>query len=153
MKVNNRKFISTMATRLLFANRRSNLITVFAIILTAVLFTSLFTIMLSINASYETSTFRQLGGYAHGTFKEVTQLQEEKLIAHRNIKAYGERMIIGSISDEPFRNRTAEVSFMDDNTAKWSYIELAEGHMPVEKNEVVMDKESLKLLGYEPVKA
>ncbi|MBR4277882.1 MAG: ABC transporter permease, partial [Lachnospiraceae bacterium] len=151
MKVNNRKCITKMATRLLFSNKRRNLITIFAIILTAVLFTSLFTIMLSINASYETGTFRQLGGYAHGTFKDVTQAQEEKLIGHRNIKAYGERMVLGTISDEPFRNRTAEVSFMDDNTAKWTYIELEEGHMPAGKNEVIMDKEALKLLGYEPV--
>ena len=151
MKVNNRKCITKMATRLLFANKRRNLITIFAIILTAVLFTSLFTIMLSINASYETGTFRQLGGYAHGTFKDVTQAQEEKLIGHRNIKAYGERMVLGTISDDPFRNRTAEVSFMDDNTAKWTYIDLKEGHMPEEKNEVIMDKEALKLLGYEPV--
>ena len=76
-----------MATRLLFANKRRNLITIFAIILTAVLFTSLFTITLSINASYETSTFRQLGGYAHGTFKDVTEEQEERLIANSKIKA------------------------------------------------------------------
>ncbi len=151
MKVDNRKCISKMAARLLFANKRRNLITIFAIILTAVLFTSLFTIMLSINASYETSTFRQLGGYAHGTFKDVTEEQEEKLIANKKIKAYGERIVLGTISEEPFRNKTAEISFMDDNTAKWTYIELAEGHMPAEKNEVIMDKEALKLLGYEPV--
>ncbi len=151
MKVNNRKCITKMATRLLFANKRRNLITIFAIILTAVLFTSLFTIMLSINASYETGTFRQLGGYAHGTFKDVTEEQEERLIANKKIKAYGERIIIGTISDEPFRNKTAEISFMDDNTAKWSYVDLKEGHMPVEKNEVVMDAESIKLLGFEPV--
>lgn len=151
MKVNNRKCITKMATRLLFANKRRNLITIFAIVLTAVLFTSLFTITLSINASYETSIFRQLGGYAHGTFKDVTKEQEERLIANKKIKAYGERIIIGTISDEPFRNKTAEISFMDDNTAKWSYIDLKEGHMPAEKNEVVMDAESIKLLGFEPV--
>lgn len=151
MKVNNRKCIYRMAGRLLFSNKRRNLITIFAIVLTAVLFTSLFTIMLSINASYENSMFRQLGGYMHGTFKEVTPAQEEKLIRHRNIKAYGERMVLGMIADNSFRNQSAEISFMDDNTAKWSFIELEEGHMPTEKNEMVMDKEALKLLGYKPV--
>lgn len=139
-----------MANRLLFSNKRRNLITIFAIILTAVLFTSLFTIMLSINASYENSMFRQLGGYMHGSFKDVTTVQEEKLIKHKNIKAYGERMVLGMIADNSFRNQSAEISFMDDNTAKWSFIELEEGHMPIDKNEVVMDKEALRLLGYEP---
>ena len=151
MKVNNRKCIFRMASRLLFSNKRRNLITIFAIILTAVLFTSLFTIMLSINASYENSSFRQLGGYMHGTFKDVTATQEEKLIKHKNIKAYGERMVLGVIADDSFRNQSAEISFMDDNTAKWSFIELEEGHMPTKKNEVVRDKEALRLLGYEPV--
>ncbi len=150
MKVNNRKCISKMAGRLLMANKRRNLITIFAIILTAVLFTSLFTIMMSINASYETSMFRELGGYAHGTFKDVTPAQEEKLIAHRNIKAYGERMILGLIADDSFKNRSAEISFMDENLAKWSFIELKEGHLPVEKKDVVMDTEALRLLGVEP---
>ena len=151
MKVNNRKCISRMAGRLLFSNRRRNLITIFAITLTAVLFTSLFTIMLSINASYETSMFRQLGGKEHGGFKDVTPVQVEKLIKHKNIKEYGERMILGVIADDSFKNQSAEISFMDDNTAEWSFIELEEGHMPVKKNEVVMDKEALKHLGYEPL--
>lgn len=140
-----------MASRLLFSNKRRNLITIFAIILTAILFTSLFTIILSINASYENSRFRQIGGYMHGTFKEVTSAQKEKLIQHRNVKAYGERIILGMIADNSFRNQSAEISFMDDNTAKWSFIDLEEGHMPTGKKEVVMDKEALRLLGYEPV--
>ena len=151
MKVNNRKCINKLSGRLLLANKRRNIITIFAIILTAVLFTSLFTIMLSINATYETGTFLQLGGYAHGTFKNITPAQEEKLIAHRNIKAYGERMVLGVIEDETFKNLTAEISYMDENTTKWSFIEFEEGHIPTGKNEVVMDKEALKLLGYEPV--
>lgn len=151
MRVNNRKCIYRIAGRCLFSNRRRNIITIAAIILTAVLFTSLFTIMLSINASYETSLLRQLGGYAHGTFKDVTEEQVEKLVKHRYVKAYGERMVLGMIADDTFRNQSAEISYMDDNTAKWSYIELEEGRMPTARNEVVMDTEALKLLGYEPI--
>ncbi len=151
MKVNNRKCIYRMAGRLLLSNKRRNLITIFAIILTAVLFTSLFTIMLSINASYENSMFRQLGGNEHGSFKDVTAAQKEKLIKHKNIKAYGERMVIGVIAEEPFKNQSAEISFMDANTTKWSFIELEAGHLPAARNEVIMDRQALKLLGYEPV--
>ncbi|MCR5476420.1 MAG: ABC transporter permease [Lachnospiraceae bacterium] len=151
MKVGNRKCVSRLAGRMLFANRRRNLITVCAIILTAVLFTSLFTIMLSINASYENSTFRQLGGKVHGTFKDVTEAQEEKLVRHPNIKAYGERMILGMIAEDPFLTRSAEISYMDANTSEWSFIELKEGHLPAGEKEVVMDEEALRLLGHEPV--
>ena len=58
--------------RSLYANRR-NLITIFAIALTTLLFTTMFTIVLSLNASYETYQFRQVGGYAHGTFKVTSR--------------------------------------------------------------------------------
>ena len=33
----------------------------------------MFTIVLSLNASYETYQFRQVGGYAHGTFKVTSR--------------------------------------------------------------------------------
>lgn len=54
----------------------------FAIALTTLLFTSMFTIVLSLNASYETYQFRQVGGYAHGTFKDVSPEQAERIAAH-----------------------------------------------------------------------
>ena len=41
-------------------------IAVLAIALTTVLFTSLFTIALSINDGFQQNNFRQVGGYSHG---------------------------------------------------------------------------------------
>ena len=61
MKVSNQKCIRRLSFRFLRANRRRNRIAVFAIALTTLLFTSLFTIVLSLNSSYETYQFRQLG--------------------------------------------------------------------------------------------
>ena len=72
MNVKNRKCIRKLSLKSLYANRRRNLIAIFAIALTTLLFTSMFTIVLSLNASYETYQFRQVGGYAHGTFKAVS---------------------------------------------------------------------------------
>ena len=73
MNVKNRKCIRKLSLKSLYANRRRNLIAIFAIALTTLLFTSMFTIVLSLNASYETYQFRQVGGYAHGTFKDVSR--------------------------------------------------------------------------------
>lgn len=64
MNVKNRKCIRKLSLKSLYANRRRNLIAIFAIALTTLLFTSMFTIVLSLNASYETYQFRQVGGYA-----------------------------------------------------------------------------------------
>ena len=49
----------------------------------------MFTIVLSLNASYETYQFRQVGGYAHGTFKDVSPEQAERIAAHPKVKATG----------------------------------------------------------------
>lgn len=74
MKVRNKKAIRRLSIRTLRASGKRNMIAAAAIALTTLLFTSLFTIALSINASYETYTFRQIGGYSHGTFKEVSEV-------------------------------------------------------------------------------
>ena len=83
MNVKNRKCIRKLSLKSLYANRRRNLIAIFAIALTTLLFTSMFTIVLSLNASYETYQFRQVGGYAHGTFKDVSPEQAERIAAHQ----------------------------------------------------------------------
>ncbi len=89
MNVKNRKCIRKLSLKSLYANRRRNLIAIFAIALTTLLFTSMFTFVLSLNASYETYQFRQVGGYAHGTFKDVSPEQAERIAAHPKVKATG----------------------------------------------------------------
>ena len=81
MNVKNRKCIRKLSWRSLWASRKRNIIAIIAIALTALLFTSLFTIVMSINSSYEMYTFRQVGGYCHGTFKEVTEEQIKNISA------------------------------------------------------------------------
>ncbi len=150
MNVKNRKYIRKLSRRFLWASRKRNIIAIIAIALTALLFTSLFTIVMSLNSSYEMHTFRQIGGYCHGTFKEVTEEQIQNISAHANVKAAGERISIGYLDSGVFAKTPAEVSFMDDNCTKWSFAEPTTGHKPQGKNEIAMDTHALKLLGVEP---
>ena len=150
MNVNNRKCIRKLSWRSLWASRKRNIIAIIAIALTALLFTSLFTIVMSINSSYEVYTFRQIGGYCHGTFKEVTEVQIENISAHPNVTATGKRITIGYIDSGIFAKAPAEVSFMDDNCTEWSFAEPTTGHKPQGRNEITMDTHALKLLGVEP---
>ncbi len=150
MNVKNRKCIRKLSWRSLWASRKRNIIAIIAIALTALLFTSLFTIVMSINSSYEMYTFRQVGGYCHGTFKEVTEAQIENISAHSNVKAAGKRITIGYMDSGIFAKAPAEVSFMDDNCTEWSFAEPTTGHKPQGRNEITMDTHALKLLGVEP---
>ncbi len=151
MRVNNKKSIRRLAYRSLKASKRRNLIAIAAIVLTAVLFTTLFTIMMSISASYQTSISRDLGGCEQGVFKDITDSDIAVLTSDRRIKEWGTRTVIGINDSSLFKSHSAEISYMDANTTKWSFITLKEGHLPEAKNEVILDTESLKILGAEPV--
>ena len=60
MNVSNGKCIRDLSRKSLRANRTRNLIAVLAIALTTVLFTSLFTIAMSINDGIQQNNFRQV---------------------------------------------------------------------------------------------
>lgn len=150
MNVKNRRCIRRLSFRTFRASGRRNLIAVASIALTALLFTSLFTVAMSIVSSYETYTFRQIGGYSHGSFKDVSKEQVQKIAAHPKVKETGERLTVGFITDGSFAKKPAEVSWMDENCTKWSYAVPEVGRMPREGREIAMDIDSLKLLGIEP---
>ena len=150
MNVRNRKCIRKLSFRTLWASRKRNIIAVIAIALTTLLFTSLFTIAMSINSSYENYTFRQVGGYCHGTFKEVTEEQTQAIAGHSKVKAVGARTNIGFMDSGVFAKVPAEVSYMDENCTKWGFAEPTVGHMPQSGKEISMDTGALKLLGIAP---
>ncbi|MEI3362357.1 MAG: hypothetical protein V8R75_07195 [Oscillospiraceae bacterium] len=62
-----------------------------AIALTTVLFTTLFTIAMSINDGFQQSNFRQVGGLSHGGFKYLTEEQFETLREDPLIREWGLR--------------------------------------------------------------
>ena len=150
MRVKNRKCIRRLSFKSLWASRKRNIIAICAIALTSLMFTSLFTIMLSVNASYETYNFRQAGGYSDGSFKDLSREQADKIAAHKGIKAWGERIVCGFSSSDIFSKVAAEVSYMDKNCSKWSYATPTTGKEPQKENEIAMDTTALRLLGVEP---
>ena len=95
MKVSNRGCIRRLSFRALLASRTRNLVAVLAIALTAMLFTSLFTIALSINEGIQQNNFRQAGGWAHGSFKYLTEEQFEELKDDPLIASWGLRRFVG----------------------------------------------------------
>ena len=122
MRVKNGKTIRNLSVRSFRTAGKRNLIAAAAIVLTTVLFTSLFTIVMSLNESYQTYTFRQIGGYAHGSFKDVTDEQAQAIENHRKGKEAGERIVAGTMTEGVFAKNPAEISYMDENNARWSYI-------------------------------
>lgn len=151
MKVSNGSCIRRLSIRALLANRTRNIVAVLAIALTAVLFTSLFTIAMSINEGIQQNNFRQAGGCSHGTFKYLTEEQCAELQGDSLIQAYGIRRFLGMPIEIPFNKSHVEIGYSDANEAHWSYCDPVEGRLPQEgSNEAATDTHVLELLGVEP---
>lgn len=152
MKVSNRKCIRQLSCKSIKASRARNIIAIVAIALTTVLFTSLFTVALSINHSFQQANFRQVGGWAHGSFKYLTKQQFDELKTDPLIKEYGIRRIAGMADGPPFTKYHVEVGYADENTAYWMFCDPIEGRLPKEgTNEAATDTKVLELLKVEPV--
>lgn len=151
MKVRNRKIIRRLSWKSLSANRTRNIVAILAIALTALLFTSLFTIAMSINEGFQQANFRQAGGYAHGSFKRMTEeqynaLKEDPLIAEQGLSRF-----LGAPSEPPFNKSITEIRSADENYAKFSFATPTTGRLPEEgTDEAAMDTSVLELLGVEP---
>lgn len=150
--VPNRACIRRLSARSFRANRTRNLIAILAIALTSILFTSLFTIALSINHSFQQSNFRQAGGWNHATLKYLTKEEYEELRSDPIIKQYGMRRFVGMPRKAPFQKSHVEVGYSDATQAHFMFCDPIEGFLPREgTNEAATDTYVLKLLGVEPV--
>ena len=148
MKVSNRGCIRRLSLRSLLASRTRNIVAVLAIALTAVLFTPLFTIALSINEGIQQNNFRQAGGWAHGSFKYLTEEQFEELKDDPLIDQWGLRRFLGMPTEVPFNKSHVEIGYSDTNEAHWGYCDPVEGRLPQEgTDEAATDTHVLELLG------
>lgn len=152
MNVSNRKCIRRLSVASFKAAKIRNTITILAIALTTILFTTIFTVGMSMKYGYEQSNFRQVGGYAHGGFKYLTKEQMEEIKEDPLIQEYGLRMHCGMPNGEPFRKSHVEISYSDANEAKYMFLNPIEGRLPREgTKEAATDLRVLSLLGVEPV--
>ena len=149
--VKNRRCIRTLSFRQLKASKSRNLIAVFAIALTTLLFTSLFTIALSINDGFQQSNFRQCRGRNHRSYKSLPEEQFDQIKTDSLIQEWGLRRFVGMPDEIPFNKSHVEVGYSDATQAHWMYCDPIEGALPQEgTNQAATDTRMLELLGVEP---
>ena len=147
MKVSNRKCIFRISLKNMKSAKARNIIAVIAIVLTTLLFTAFFTIVMTISKGFEQSNFRMVGSSTHGEFKRLSQEQYELLKEDDAIKEYGLRRVVGIGSEEALIKNYTEISYMDENTAKWGFNMPTTGHLPQEGTmEAAADTRVLKAL-------
>lgn len=148
IKVSNGKAIRNLAHKSFRANRTRNIIAIIAIALTAVLFTTLFTLGIGTVESMQQATMRQAGGDGHAVIKYITDEQFNNVRDHELIKEISyNRMLSDGVENEELLKRKAEFWYCDDVGLKLGFCEPTSGHKPLAENEVIADTKTLQLMG------
>ncbi len=144
----NKKILWTLVKKKLNSSRNRNIIIVLSVALTCLLFTSVFTTLLSVGKAVEEANFKKSGSSAHAAFKDLTKEQLDQLMEDDLISEYGVRRNIGLVKGDKFIKNHIELAYSDKNNAKYMFNTPVVGHMPKENtNEAVLDLEVLELLG------
>ena len=147
LNVGSRKCIRRLSGRSIKNNRTRNVIAVLAVILTAVMFTTLFTIGASIMDAFQLSTMRQVGTSAHAGFKFLTQEQYDILKDDPEIKDISYNIFIGSGENPEFSKKSVEIRYTEEKNAEWDFTVPTTGTLPQNRLDIATSTEVLDMLG------
>lgn len=139
--------LRTLTNRSFKANKTRNLIAAFAIVLTTVMFTSLFVLSQSMIENLRNMNFQQAGYNSHLSSGTMTDADVEKIISHEAVRDYGKSTVIGVAENEELTGRQVEIRYADENYARSSFSWPVTGTMPVQENEIALDTITLDKLG------
>ena len=140
-----KEMLRTLARRSFAASRVRNFIAVLAIVLTAVLFTSVTTIGLGFMESMTLTMQMQKGSKSDGDFRNMTAEQFESLQQADFVEQAGLRMPIGFLSNTNRHN--IEFDVVDQIQADLTFCSPSHGAMPKAANEIVTSDRALIDLG------
>lgn len=148
----NKKFepVRVLNQRIFRKNRGRNLVAVIAILMTTLMFATLFTLAQSMSENLVEMTFRQTGYDAQASFKAIKAEQVEKLAAHSEVKEVGESIVLGLAQNKALAGNQVEIRWADDSYAEHSFSAPTTGRLPEQADEVALDGITLKRLGITP---
>ncbi|MCR5118614.1 MAG: ABC transporter permease [Lachnospiraceae bacterium] len=146
-KVENKKTINNLAIMGMKAKRNKYMILVLAVILTSLLFSTLFAVGGSMINEIQESTMRQVGGRSHAGFKYLTKAEYEQIKDDPKLKNVSYRILIGTGENEELKKTYSECYYAEDQNAKDMFCYPTVGKMPKAENEVVLSDIILDRLG------
>lgn len=142
---NNRPVLKLLAKRSLKAQK--NTIAVLAITLATLLFTSLFTIAISLQTAMQESNMRTTGTSAHAGIKRLSWEEYELLSSDVGVKDSGYSVIIGNAVGDKFNKTPTELRYGDETYAELTFNNPDTGHLPEQKNEIATSRIVLAAMG------
>ncbi len=144
---NNRKFIKTLSQNCLKANRVRNAIAVLAIVLTAVLFMALATVLEGAQISEKNQKLRQAGTKLMVSIKNLTADEAQRIASAPEFTVSAIERYAVTVTNPQLSHMQAAAGWVDETSMQYSFMELAKGHYPQAEDEIACDTEVLRLLG------
>ena len=139
--------IKVLNRRMFRANRGRNVVAVLAIVLTTLLFTTLFTLAQSMSRNLVEMTFRQTGYDAQASIRGITEEQAEQIAHHPDVTELGESIVLGLAENRALAGRQVEIRWANDRYAEHAFAAPTTGRMPETADEVALDTITLDRLG------
>lgn len=137
--------LRTLARRSFRANRGRNIVAILAIILTTMMFTSLFVIAQSMVANLQQMNIQQAGYASHLSSGLLTDEEASAIASHEDVRSASESTVVGvvqGVSGRQVEMRSASADYADSALALPT-----EGHIPEQADEIALDKITLDKLG------
>lgn len=146
-RVKNRKVMMKLSIKMLKAQKKKNSIIILGIMLTCILFTTLFSLGGSLVKSSQKSAMRQVGGKAMAGLKYVLPEDYKKIKEDRAVKDPIYRILIGYAENNELKKLPTEVNFADDKCAKDLFSYPTKGTMPKNRLDLATSTLVLDALG------
>lgn len=142
--------LQTLKKRSFIHNRNRNLVAGLAILMTSMMFTTLFTLAQSMSKNAMEMYSRQSGTTAHASAKNISDDQIKQIAAHPLVASYGWSIVLGFGENEELSGRQLEIRYASDIYAQSAFAFPETGRMPQERDEIALDTATLKRLGITP---
>ncbi len=141
------KPIQTLNRRTFKKNKGRNLVAITAILMTTIMFTTLFTLAQSMSKNMVEMTFRQTGYDGQASFKNITAEQFSLIANHPDVAEAGESLVLGLAQNKKLGGKQVEIRWSSDINARHSFAMPAAGTMPTAADEIALDTLILDRLG------
>ena len=153
VKVENKETLRLLTKRFMKMNRARNIIAVIAIMLTSLLFTSLFVGSVSMILSKRATEIKQFMDSSHAIAQNLSEEDAKRLQKtieqDEDVERYGSGIFLGAGMDERF-GFSVEVRYADENMAESFNCLPTTGRLPEKENEVALSSTILESLGVTP---
>jgi len=139
--------IRKLTNRSFKANKGRNLVAVCAIMLTTLMFTSLFVLSQSMVTNMQEMNFLQAGYRSHLSFNSMTNSEMDMITAHDSVTASGKSIVLGVAENSELTGRQVEIRYADHYYAESAFSLPTVGELPESENEIALDTITLDKMG------